>query len=972
MESSSLKSLREQAQKWVDAGISVIPIKPDGSKSPSLKTWKEFQERLATPEEIEKLFKPGVGIAVIGGAISGNLELLDFDVPKEKTNQYFGYCFFDEWLDQLDVDLVELVHSMPIVRTPGGGIHLYYRCDDLEGNKKLASVLNPPDIKPKTETIIETRGEGGYVLAPGCPSECHPTGRTYDLISGSFESIPTITGEQRETLFTMARTFDESGLDTKEAKKRSRQVGEYKAALEGNRPGDDYNRRGSWTEMLEGLGWTLAFTRRDGAELWCRPGKSKRDGVSATVRSFEGLELFHSFTSNSDPFPCNESITKFTAYTLIHHNGEYEAAARQLGKEGYGEQGQSRSWVIDDIEAKRDESVPWSNAPSSSGNTRVYDVSDDVGEPPEYPDFSPRNTPDSSIFNEVVDPLEIEITASKNNLREREIERADEKKIQARESMMARGPGMLVWQDAGDPPSKRFTKKKGKRLIKTNNTKPRDTAWHILKDRFSSEDNVRKIHYKNGEFLLHKDGKYSRMADANVRAKVASYLTHFAAFDSKDKETGKAIYKEYEVRKFAVTEMMQTLTDMSVVGDEYLDPCWLCEPEDGVEHPDAREIVACDNGLLDIVNRKLLPPSPSFYSFTNTNIVYDPEAPKPKAWLKFLNTALVDEESRMLLQEWFGYCLVQDTRKQKILMTVGKPGSGKGTAVRVLQWLIGKGAYCSMDFEKIGDRFALQSALGKSVMIFPDARQSYGQTKGNVISTLLSISGEDDIFIDRKNVPSVTQKLNTRIMIVSNDVINLSDPSGALNRRMLWIRFPGFSGPEDTDMMSKLELELSAILNWAVEGYHRVLSTGKFTIPASSAYLRESFQEQSSPIKSFIEDMCDVGDELIQPTGDIYKHWSIWRKVAGYRGAQSKSAFGKQLISADMRIKKDRRQIDGVRKKVYEGISLNPEKVQNFIIDSVGEREWDKAKEEYGRQSDAEIIDIFAWAEKRDKDNLKT
>jgi len=968
MASPSPKSLRKQAQKWVDVGISVIPIVRGGSKSPATKTWKGFQDRLPTSEEIKEMFKPGLGIAVLGGAISGNLELLDFDVPKEETNQYFGHCFYDEWLDQLDAELLELVHTMPIVRTPGGGIHLYYRCDDLEGNKKLASVLNPTDIKPRTETIIETRGEGGYCLAPGCPPECHPTGKTYDLISGSFESIPTITGEQRTMLFAMARTFDESGLDAKESKQRSRQVGEYKASLEGTRPGDDFNRRGSWTEILEELGWTLAFTRRDGAELWCRPGKSKRDGISATVRNFEGLELFHSFTSNSDPFPSEESITKFTAYTLIHHNGDYEAAARQLGKEGYGEQG--RSWALSAIEAHRDKSVPWASAPESAVNTRVHESDEDVGDAPEYPAFQSNASapPDSSIFNEVMDPLEVEITLDESKLREREIERAEENKIQARSDMMSRGPGMLVWQDAGDPPKKRFFKKKGKKLIKTRNTKPRDTAWHILRDRFSSPDNVRKIHYKNGEFLLHKDGKYSRMADANVRARVASYLTHFAAFDSKDKETGKAIYKEYEVRKFAVTEMMQTLTDMSVVGDDYLDPCWLCEPEDGVEHPDAREIVACENGLLDIVKRRLLPPSPSFYSFTNTNIVYDPDAPKPNAWLKFLNTALVDEESRMLLQEWFGYCLVQDTRKQKILMTVGKPGSGKGTAVRVLQWLIGKGAYCSMDFEKIGDRFALQSALGKSVMIFPDARQSYGQTKGNVISTLLSISGEDDIFIDRKNVPSVTQKLNTRIMIVSNDVINLSDPSGALNRRMLWIRFPGFSGPEDTDMIAKLEVELSAILNWAVEGYHRVLETGKFTRPASSDYLRESFQEQSSPIKSFIEDMCDVGGERQQPTGEIYKHWNIWRKVAGYKLAQTKSAFGKQLISADMRIKKIRGQKDGVRKQFYSGICLNHEKVQNFIIDSVGEKEWDKAKEEYSRQSDADIIDIFEWADKRGKD----
>jgi putative DNA primase/helicase len=968
MTSSSPKSLRKLAQKWVKAGVSVVPIKADGTKGPAVREWKIWQERLPTESEIKGYFKPGLGIGVIGGAVSGNLEMLDFDIP-EAPNKYAGHCFFDEWIDQLPFELVEIVQTMPTVRTPGGGIHLYYRCDGLEGNRKLAAVPNPQGVQPPRKTIIETRGEGGYVLAPGCPPECHPTGKTYDLIAGSFEDVPTITAEQRAELFAMARSFDETDLDGKEARRKERQE-RPRSMVEGNRPGDDFNRRGDWHELLEPLGWTLAFTRRDGAEMWCRPGKSKRDGISATVRDIEGMELFHAFTSNSDPFPSEESITKFTAYALIFHDGDYESAARQLGKDGYGEPARGGAWISMEIEAQRGEEIPWGEEPPDIRSTFVGDGEIEIGEAPDDIPFSRKMStpPEASIFNEVVDPLEAQVTLDEEKLRKEEYQRAHDEKIERRAAMMARGPGMLVWQDAGDPPKRRHCKKGGKRLIKTRATKPRHTSWFILNDKFSSADNVRKLHYQNGEFILWKNGKYTRLADANIRAKVASYLTHFAEFENKDKETGKAVYKEFEVRKHRVGEMMQTIQDMSVVGEEYLDPCWLCEPEEEESLPDPREIVCCKNGLFDIVNKRLLPPSPSFYSFTNTGITYDPDAPKPETWLRFLDTTLDDDESRMLLQEWFGYCLVQDTRKQKMLMVVGKPGSGKGTAVTVLQWLIGKGSYCSMDFERVGHQFALQVALGKSVMIFPDARQSFGHTKGNVIGTLLSVSGEDDIFIDRKNVPPVTQKLNARIMIVSNDVINLSDPSGALNRRMLWIRFPGFKGNEDTNLKRKLQAELSGILNWAIEGYHRVMETGRFTEPSSADYLRNSFQEQASPIKSFIEDMCDVGSEYSQPTAEIYKHWSIWRKVKGYKGAQSESAFGKQLISADMRIRKDRVQVRGKRKKVYVGISLNTEKVQDFIIDSVGEKEWDKAKEEYKRQGDADIIDIFDWASKREKE----
>jgi len=922
--------------------------------------------RLPTEEEINKHFKAGLGIGVIGGPVSGNLEMLDFDVPDDERNKFFGHCFFDEWLEQLPFEIADVVQTMPIVRTPGGGIHLYYRCEKLEGNRKLAAVLNPEGVKPPKKTIIETRGDHGYVLAPGCPPECHPSGKTYELISGDFEQIPTITAEQREELFAMARSFDETDLDGKEARRKDRQDAP-RASIEGNRPGDDFNRRGDWAQLLEPLGWTHAFTRRDGGEMWCRPGKSKRDGISATVRNIDGMELFHSFTSNCDPFPQEESITKFTAYALIFHNGDYEAAARQLGKEGYGEPAKSMAWLTE-IEARRDESVPWGEPPPDARSTNVTDSPDEESVPEAPVDLpfgqSLDLPPESSIFNEEVDPLEAQILFDEEKLREEEVTRKQEEKLEARAALAARGPGVLVWGDAGDPPKRRFIKKKGVKLTKTHTAKPRKTAWWILNDLFCREE-MRTLHYQNGEFMIWKNGKYTRIREDNIRAKIARHLTRFAAFDSKDKETGKATYKEYEVRKTAVTEMVQTVIDMSVIEESYADPCWLAEPEDeSEENPDPREIVTCKNGLLDIVNRRLLPPNPSFYSFTNTGIVYDADAPEPEAWLRFLDTTLEDEESRMLLQEWFGYCLVQDTRKQKMLMVVGKPGSGKGTAIRVLQQLIGKGSYCSMDFEKIGGQFALQVALGKSTMIFPDARQSYGQTKGNVISTLLSITGEDDIFIDRKNVPPVTQKLNTRIVIVSNDVINLTDPSGALNRRMLWIRFPGFKGHEDTDLKRKLDSELSGILNWAVEGYHRVMATGRFTQPQSAEYLRESFQEQASPIKSFLEDMCDVDPSYTQTTADIFRHWNIWRKIKNYGGMSSEASFGKQLISADMTIKKKRFQSEGKRKTYYVGVQLNPDKVQDFIIDKVGEQEWRRANEEYGTKTNADVISIFEWAEK--------
>jgi len=945
MPSSSLKSLQKTAKAWAAAGLSVVPIRADGSKAPAIETWAELQGRILTNDEIDQHFKPGLGIAIIAGEISGNLEFLDFDVPKDKQGNRISDCIFDAWLDCLDVDLFELVGTMPTVRTPGGGVHLYYRCEYLEGNKKLAMQVNPPGTIPPKSTIAETRGRGGYVLAPGCPPECHPTKKTYELVAGSFagegdgDGVPTITADQRAKLFASIRSFDQSDLAQKDARRKDPSLHPV-AQREGNRPGDDYNRRAKWENILEPQGWTFAYHRRhDGAECWRRPGKPDRErGISATVRNIEGIELFHSFSSNSDPLPHDESITKFTAYTLFHHNGDYEAAARELGKQGYGEPPRRILDIDSAVDGRRDESVPWGDYESPGVSTRVSGGGQQGEEGPDTRPFAEGGPPpfEASIFHEEIDPLEVQLFANEEKLEEEEQTRKRKEKLKRRQVEMSKGTAYLVWRDYGDEPRRELT---ADGRIKTYVDRPRDTVWLMLKDIYSSVDGVRKIHYQNTEFMVWNGERYRALGADDIRPRISRQLSHFAEYKCED-EDGNIIYTPYKIRNVRMNEIVKTIQDMVHIDTEISDPCWLCDTDDGEALPDPREIVCCKNGLLDIANRELLPPSPALYSFNNTGIVYDPEAPAPEAWLKFLESSL-DEDSRLLLQQWFGYCLVQDTRLQKMLMVVGKPGSGKGTAMAILRRLVGDSSCCAMSFDKFDANFGLQNAIGKSLMIFPDARQNAKfDIKGSAVGAILSITGEDEIQIDRKNVAPVTRRLNTRLVVVSNDVMQLTDRSKALSRRMLWIKFPGHTRATDPNLKKKLLTELSGILNWAVEGWAMVRSTGGFTQPQSAEQLRNAFEEQSSDIASFIEDMCVVGEDRVVEKVELVHHWNAWRISKGYR-KMGEAVFGKLLSSAVMRLEAKRRRIPGFgRKNFYIGIGLDAEKVTEYADEYGGTEVW--------------------------------
>ncbi len=79
----SVKTVLQIAREYVANGLSIIPIKTDGSKSPSIPSWKPFQERKPTDEELQTWFGNGSnnGIAIICGSVSGNIEVPDFDDP---------------------------------------------------------------------------------------------------------------------------------------------------------------------------------------------------------------------------------------------------------------------------------------------------------------------------------------------------------------------------------------------------------------------------------------------------------------------------------------------------------------------------------------------------------------------------------------------------------------------------------------------------------------------------------------------------------------------------------------------------------------------------------------------------------------------------------------------------------------------------------------------------------------------------
>lgn len=316
----------ESALAYVAAGISVVPIKLDGTKRPPVR-WKEYQSRIAGERELRDWFgcKNPAGIAAIGGAVSGGLELLDFDTAEVG----------EQWLALMRAEEPELLSRLTLVRSPRPGLHVWYRVDGMPvpGNQKLAWA----DEGGEKVCTVETRGEGGYGLVPGSPPSAHLTGRTYDHIAGpGFDALAVVSSAERDAMHQLARVLDRSPAE--EVPQPA------PAPSAGGRPGDEYEDRGeSWASLLERHGWSR-IGGGDGYEVWRRPGKG-HGGHSATLgycKDRQGRPLLRVFSSNASPFEDGRTYTKFGALAVLEYRGDYAGATRALTADGFGQPAQAK------------------------------------------------------------------------------------------------------------------------------------------------------------------------------------------------------------------------------------------------------------------------------------------------------------------------------------------------------------------------------------------------------------------------------------------------------------------------------------------------------------------------------------------------------------------------------------------------------------------------------------------------------
>lgn len=297
-------------KNYIEQGINIIAV---NEHKQAIFPWKVYQTERISLEAFIKQQKDhrAKGIAVICGAISGNLEVIDIDTK---------YQTYDLWQDietKLPKDLYNKLH---IVRTKNNGYHLYYKCEVIEGNKKLAQRYPTDDEKKnnpaiKTYCIIETRGESGYVVAP-------PTDG-YNIIK---EGINVITLDERNELMDIMRSFNEVIEESIIEAHNRPNTKEY-----GLSPFEDFNNRGNIVTLLENYGWKVVGENSERI-YFLRPGSTAKSSGSWNKQ----MQLFSVFSVNT-PFQVEKGYKLSAVFAILECQSDFKLAASKLLNLGFGE-----------------------------------------------------------------------------------------------------------------------------------------------------------------------------------------------------------------------------------------------------------------------------------------------------------------------------------------------------------------------------------------------------------------------------------------------------------------------------------------------------------------------------------------------------------------------------------------------------------------------------------------------------------
>jgi P4 family phage/plasmid primase-like protien len=273
------------------------------------------------------------------------------------------------------------------------------------------------------------------------------------------------------------------------------------------------------------------------------------------------------------------------------------------------------------------------------------------------------------------------------------------------------------------------------------------------------------------------------------------------------------------------------------------------------------------------------------------------------------------------LQEWTGYHLLKDQRYQRFVILLGDRDNGKSTYLHALTYLLGPENVSHQSLYNLTTRrFSVAELYTRLANIAADI----GPDEIKYTGALKIATGEDIGSSEKKYKDPFDFMSYAKLTFSCNQLPVTPDETGAFHKRHIVLLFNVTIPLAEQDKTLKQKLvtpkELSGILNWALEGLHRLLIRDQFNEPTTIEERRTQYRRLSNPILAFAEDCLIEDPDEYETKDNIYKAFAQYCKVTGFV-APSDSTFFKEL-KKHMYYQAGSKTINKQRVKVLNGVKL--------------------------------------------------
>ena len=260
------------------------------------------------------------------------------------------------------------------------------------------------------------------------------------------------------------------------------------------------------------------------------------------------------------------------------------------------------------------------------------------------------------------------------------------------------------------------------------------------------------------------------------------------------------------------------------------------------------------------------------------SVPYDPDAPTPARWLRFLD-GLLEPADVLTLQEYLGYCLIPCTKGQVMLFLIGDGGEGKSRITQVCREIFGEFMNVA-SFQSLETRPFARANLENKLLMVDDDMKLGKLPSTHYIKSIVTQEGKIDT--ERKGIQGEQRHMNCRLLCLGNGSPNaLYDHSNGFYRRQIILR----TKPKDPDRIDdpyfseKLLPEINGIFLWCFEGLKRLMKNDfHFSVSEKAKKSLEELREEGNNVISFMRSECyfTLGEGLHATTADLYHSYLLW------------------------------------------------------------------------------------------------